>query len=241
MIRLAAVLGDYYHSSEWAKISLETALGFDKEDLQIDYCTPEQLPEILAKQPDAVIHFKENRLNPVVENVETWMTEEVSFKITNYVENGGRWLAWHSGLASFPVEGAYIKMLKGYFLYHPKKHHLVHYKASADNPVLLSTTSFEIEDEHHLVHYKASADNPVLLSTTSFEIEDEHYFVHCDSENTNVFLFSESIDGQSAAGWCHSFGAGKVCCLTPAHNKEGLLNEEFLETLRNCVNWLILR
>jgi type 1 glutamine amidotransferase len=214
MIRLAAVLGDYYHSSEWAKISLETALGFDKEDLQIDYCTPEQLPEILAKQPDAVIHFKENRLNPVVENVETWMTEEVSFKITNYVENGGRWLAWHSGLASFPVEGAYIKMLKGYFLYHPEK--------------------------QHLVHYNASADNPVLLSTTSFEIVDEHYFVHCDHENTNVFLFSESIDGQSAAGWCHSFGAGKVCCLTPAHNKEGLLNKVFLETLRNCVDWLIL-
>lgn len=93
----------------------------------------------------------------------------------------------------------------------------------------------------HLVHYKAFANNSVLPSTTSFEIVDEHYFVHCDSENTNVFLYSESIDGQSAAGWSHSFGEGKVCCLTPAHNKEGLLNEEFLEILRNCVNWLILR
>ncbi|MCM3690435.1 ThuA domain-containing protein [Neobacillus niacini] len=215
MIRLAAVLGDYYHSSEWAKQSLETALSFGKEDLQIDYCTSEQLPEILEKQPDVVIHFKENRVNPANEIVETWLTQEVTSKITNYVENGGSWLAWHSGLASFPVEGAYIKMLKGYFLYHPQK--------------------------HHLVHYKAIGGNSVLPSTTSFEIVDEHYFVHCDSENTNVFLFSESIDGQSPAGWCHSFGAGKVCCLTPAHNKEGLLNEGFLETLRKCVNWLILR
>jgi type 1 glutamine amidotransferase len=215
MIRLAAVLGDYYHSSEWAKQSLEIAFSFGKADLQIDYCSTRQLPEILAKQPDAVIHFKENRVNPADENVETWMTEEVSSKITNYVENGGSWLAWHSGLASFPVDGAYIKMLKGYFLYHPQK--------------------------HHLVHYKAFADNSALPSATSFDIVDEHYFVHCDSENTNVFLFSESIDGQSAAGWCHSFGDGKVCCLTPAHNKDGLLNEEFLETLKNCVNWLILK
>ncbi|WHZ05099.1 hypothetical protein QNH48_10965 [Neobacillus sp. YX16] len=49
MIRLAAVLGDYYHSSEWAKQSIETAFSFGREGLQIDYYSPEQLPEVLAK------------------------------------------------------------------------------------------------------------------------------------------------------------------------------------------------
>lgn len=215
MIRLVAVLGDYYHTDEWAKQSLEIALGYGKEDLQIDYCSPEQLTEVLAKQPDVVILFKENRVNPVDENVVTWMTEELSLEITNYVENGGGWLAWHSGLASFPVEGSYVKMLRGTFLYHPEK--------------------------HQLVHYKTSEGNVILPRSTSFEIIDEHYFVHCDRENTNVFLLSESIDGHASAGWSHSFGFGRVCCLTPAHSKEGLMNHDFLKILRSCVNWLISR
>jgi type 1 glutamine amidotransferase len=183
--------------------------------VQIDYCYPKQLTEVLSKQPDVVILFKENRYNPVDENVETWMTEELSLVIANYVENGGNWLAWHSGLASYPVEGSYLKMLKGSFLYHPEK--------------------------QKKVHYKASEGNTVVPSSTSFEIVDEHYFVDCDKENTNLFLVSESIDGKAEAGWFHHYGEGKVCCLTPAHNKDGLLNENFLIVLRNCLNWLILK
>jgi type 1 glutamine amidotransferase len=215
VVRLAAVLGDYYHSYEWAKQTLETALNEGKQDVHIDYCQPEQLIEVLRTKPDAVILFKENRYNPKDKNPETWMTEELSLLITNYVENGGSWLAWHSGLASYPVAGSYVKMLKGSFLYHPEK--------------------------QQIVHYKASEGNAVVPSSTSFEIVDEHYFVHCDKENTNVFLFSESIDGKAEAGWSHRYGEGKVCCLTPAHNKEGLLNENFLNVLRKCVNWLIIR
>jgi type 1 glutamine amidotransferase len=215
LIRLAAVLGDYYHPHEWAKQTLETALNLVREDVQIDYYHPEQLPEVLRTKPDVVILFKENRYNPVDENVETWMTEELSLVITNYVENGGSWLAWHSGLASYPVEGSYVKMLKGSFLYHPEK--------------------------QMIVHYTASAGNAVVPSSISFEIVDEHYFVDCDKENTNVFLVSESIDGKAEAGWFHRYGEGKVCCLTPAHNKDGLLNKNFLNVLRNCFNWLILK
>ncbi|MFJ5761440.1 ThuA domain-containing protein [Neobacillus sp. NPDC093182] len=215
MIRLVAVLGDYYHSHEWAKQALETALNDGRQDVQIDYCHPDQLPEVLRTKPDAVILFKENRYNPLDENTETWMTEELSIVITNYVNNGGSWLAWHSGLASYPVEGSYVKMLNGSFLYHPEK--------------------------QQIVQYKASEGNAVVPSSTSFEIVDEHYFVRCDKENTNVFLISESTDGKSEAGWFHRYGEGKVCCLTPAHNKDGLLNENFLNVLRNCVNWLILR
>lgn len=215
MIKLAAVLGDYYHQSEWAKQSLETALSCNKEDLQIECCSPEQLKEVLEKKPDAVIHFKENRVNPAEESIEKWMTEDIALEITKYVQNGGGWLAWHSGLASFPVDGSYIKMLKGHFLYHPEK--------------------------PQMVHYYSSEGNSVLPIPTSFEMIDEHYFVHCDTENTNIFLLSESIDGQAPAGWSHSFGFGRVCCVTPAHTKEGLMNHDFLKILKSCVNWLISR
>lgn len=212
LAHVLAVLGDYYHPSEWSKKSLEQVTGLVKNS-EIEYCSHEQLKEKLSKQPDAVVLFKENRLNPTADKCEQWMTEEVATEISTYVANGGGWLAWHSGLASFPVESPYIKMLKGSFLYHPEKQQIVHYRNQIQNAI---------------------APNPV-----AFQLVDEHYFVECDEKNTNIFLTSESVDGMSVAGWSHSFGEGRVCCLTPAHNKEGLLNQDFVSILANCLNWLI--
>ena len=211
MVRITAVLGDYYHPEGWSRESLVEALK-TIEDLQINYCNYEQLEDELSNQPDAVILFKENRLNPNEEIVDHWLTEELSLKINRYVSNGGGWLAWHSGLASYSPESAYTQMLKGYFLHHPEKHQMVQYKSVPGNGININS---------------------------SFEVLDEHYFVHCDEESTEVFLLSESIDGHAAAGWSHSFGEGRVCCLTPTHNKDGLLNPDFLSLLGNCVNWTI--
>lgn len=71
------------------------------------------------------------------------------------------------------------------------------------------------------------------------EFIDEHYFVQCDEENTNVFLRSVSEDGESIAGWHHSFGAGRVSCLTPAHRSEGLLDQSFIQLLRETIQDLL--
>jgi len=216
MVKLLAVLGDYYHPEEWAKESLEHALQSlpSVENIQIDYCGYDSLQAALTQQPDGVILFKENRLNPTDEIVEEWMTDEMASNIASYVKNGGGWLAWHSGLASYPENGSYTKMLKGYFLHHPNQHQVVQY------------TLHESE---------------INLRTNSFAVLDEHYFVHCDEEGTNIFLTAESIDGHAIAGWSHPYGDGRVCCLTPSHNKEGLLNTDFINLLASCVNWVISR
>ncbi|WP_241158355.1 ThuA domain-containing protein [Cohnella candidum] len=66
---------------------------------------------------------------------------------------------------------------------------------------------------------------------------DEHYFVEYDSARTETFLRSESVDGSSVAGWRHTFGAGRVCCLTPAHRREGLLQPDFQRLLGEAVRW----
>lgn len=215
MVRVVAILGDYYHPSGRAKESLERALvsSISKEEIQIDYCSHEQIKEKLSLHPDAVILFKENRLNPIEVQEEKWMSEDLAAEITKYVSNGGGFLAWHSGLASFPPENTFTKMLRGHFLYHPEK--------------------------HQLVHYRSTTENPILAQPISFEVLDEHYFVHCEEDNTNIFLSSESIDGKQAAGWFHTFGEGKVCCLTPCHNRDGLLKQEFVKLLGSCVNWIV--
>ncbi|PFN97246.1 trehalose utilization [Bacillus sp. AFS076308] len=214
MVKLLAILGDYYHPAEWAKESLEEAIraNFGGEDVQLVFGSYETLKDELLDQPDGVVLFKENRLNPTDEIVRDWMTEGLASEITRYVSNGGGWLAWHSGLASYPSESGYTKMLRGSFLYHPEK--------------------------HQVVKYTTVEKDSFLPGPSYFEFSDEHYFVQCNEANTNVFLRSESIDGQAVAGWSHSFGEGRVCCLTPAHTKHGLMNQEFLNVLGSCINWI---
>jgi type 1 glutamine amidotransferase len=215
MVKVLAVLGDFYHPGELAKESLEYAFRSQSglDDFQVIYCSYESLKDELSNQPDGVILFKENRLNPSDEDVKEWMTEELAYEITRYVDNGGGWMAWHSGLASYSLASSYTKMLRGSFISHP--------------------------DKHQLVHYKNVLENSSIPAIDSFEFMDEHYFVRCDETNTNIFLLSESVDGQSIAGWSHNFGNGKVCCLTPAHTIGGLLNPSFLTVLGNCINWIV--
>lgn len=205
-----AIVGDYYHD----EIPIQTALNLALESLieggqyQLAYISAKDLIGSLDNKPSAVILFKEDRINPNDADIQHWLTDEESIAISRYVEGGGGLLAWHSGLASYPPDSALIQMLRGYFEFHPSKHQLVSYKGTFP-----SDNSQEI----------------------SFEIVDEHYFVRCDEENTSIFLKSYSVDGNSIGGWTHAFGQGRVVCLTPAHNKEGLLHEGMIELLRNSV------
>lgn len=214
MKRIVAILGDYYHPYEWIKSSLDQALNefreMDKVELVV--ISTDQLEDELKRHPDGVILFKENRLNPTDNVVNHWMDDSVQKSITDYVENGGGLLAWHAGLASYPTEGQFVKMLRGYFEYHPVEHQVVYY------------TSTQETDSINLV---------------DFEFKDEHYFVKVDEENTTVFLKSGSVDGISIGGWRHTYGNGRVCCLTPAHNQEGLLDPKFTSLLGEMIKWVI--
>ncbi|WP_400246721.1 ThuA domain-containing protein [Niallia sp. JL1B1071] len=210
---ILAIVGDYYHRKELALQSLEESLSpyLSNGEMQFEICQRVDLLEKLARKPDAVILFSENRVNPTDDKVNTWMTEEIASAITQYVETGGGWLAWHSGLSSYGIDSKYTQMVRGYFKYHP--------------------------DKHQVVRYTSTTDNDILSADVTLDLIDEHYFVHCDKENTTIFLQSNSIDGKSIAGWYHSYGNGKVCCLTPTHNKEGLLDPAFKEILKKCVMW----
>ena len=77
------------------------------------------------------------------------------------------------------------------------------------------------------------------VAENTFSLSDEQYFVQCDEANTEVDLWSTGVDGDSIAGWKHSFGKGKVCCFTPAYTKDGMLNENVSRLLAERLNWLI--
>ncbi|WP_028612041.1 ThuA domain-containing protein [Paenibacillus harenae] len=213
MKKIVALLGDYYHQEEHARAALLKALAEELAEEQINLLfvkEPAALMEELANGTDAVILFADNRrTDPVKQPDLCWLTTECSERIVRYVEGGGGWLAWHSGLASYPADSGYVGMLRGYFLSHP-----------AQNPVRYTP-----------VGNREASEFELLL--------DEHYFVHCDEDNTEVYLRSTSVDGQSVAGWRHPFGAGRVSCLTPAHRPEGLLDDHFIYWLNREINWMI--
>lgn len=187
-------------------MSQETNINFE-----ISYLSVSELINNLKTNPDVIVLFAENRINPQENNIKRWMIAEDATIINDYVKNGGSWLAWHAGLASYENIQEYTSMLKGYFLNHPDKHEVVTY-----------TT--DLRSEHFSANEK-------------FKFIDEHYFVEVQEDQTNIFLRSESIDGSSLAGWYHEYGKGKVLCLTPAHKKEGLMNSAFLRILSQSIKW----
>lgn len=217
MKRVLAIVGDFYHDAELAKKSFDRVVEpFVKDGrLQVAYAGVEQLEQELVRPsgvlPDLVVLFAEDRIDPQSEQVKQWMTPPVAENIADYVAGGGAWLAWHSGLASYPVGGAYVRMLQGHFLSHPS--------------------------EHSKVTYTPLPGTELGELGASFAFMDEHYFVACDESKTTVFLRSSSIDGESTAGWYHAYGSGRVGCLTPAHLSEGLLMPQFIEVMRGLVAW----
>ena len=212
MRRITAIIGDY-HAADPIRGALQQAISQADAlaDVSLRFIEAGRLADALAEQPDAVVLFKEDRVAPQDDEEKRWMTQELAAGIERYVREGGGWLAWHSGLASYDPNGAYVRMLRGHFLHHPH--------------------------EHQIVRYMPETADDVELANQPFELLDEHYFIACDEASTQVFLRSTSVDGDSIAGWRHSYGDGRVCCLTPAHLREGLANEGFLRVLGNALQW----
>jgi type 1 glutamine amidotransferase len=223
--RIYAVAGDYYHRADWSEQALQQAIGVmherygstlgdASEAYELRMVPAEELGDAIGERPEVLIITKEQRLFPEAPEPGSWMNEELQAKLEQYVTSGGALLALHSGLA-YQTDGIYRRMLRGWFLHHPEQK-TVHYKP-ADG---------------------AAAGQLHLSAVSDFSFKDEHYFVHCEEAQTNVFLCSESEDGESIAGWTHEYGAGRVLCLTPAHTLEGLTNRMFIELLADCLQML---
>ncbi|MFF2090618.1 ThuA domain-containing protein [Paenibacillus sp. NPDC058174] len=161
MYKIAAVIGDYYHREDAIKSALMSALQVTfggKAAVDVWITDALELPQTLAKRPDAVVLFKENRVDPEGDREALWMNEAIAQSITAYVKQGGGWLAWHSGLASYPEDGAYVEMLRGSFASHPELHELVEYEGNG--------VQFAIKDEHYFVHCDEDRTEVYLRSSS---------------------------------------------------------------------------
>ncbi len=209
-MRIIAVLGDYYHEEAPLREALSQVMN-KLQGVELIYSIRKDLKTHLKTNPELVILGSENRIDPTVEEPNEWMRDLDEISIIEYVENGGSWLAWHSGLASYENNASYTDMIGGYFKRHPEKH---------------VTVRYQYRENHDLGK-----------GEDGFSITDEHYFIE-QSEGVSVFLESISEHGESVAGWSKRYGKGKVCAFIPAHNREGLLDASVQDGLRNVIEWL---
>ena len=213
--KVFAFLGDFYHQREPLELAVQTAVrGVGDVEIAFQLPTSESMNHALDQNPMMIILGAENRINPEDEIVRNWLTDELDNRLEAYVAAGGSLLVLHSGLASYPPDSKYRKMIKGEFLSHPPEHCQVRYYSEDDGVPLNGNASYD------------------------YVVIDEFYVVDVDTEDTNVFLYSECEEhGTGLAGWHHTYGEGKVMCLVPTHNKEGFEHAETLRLYHKTIEW----
>jgi type 1 glutamine amidotransferase len=211
--RIAALVGDFYHEADGMRSALARAARAAGFDLQA-FTEPADLPWDSLGTFRGLVLAKENRVAPAESNA-VWATPAQESAIAEFAEAGGAVIGLHNGLASYDMNGAYFRTVRGAFQYHPKEHPRFRVRA-------------------------LSADHPALRGFKSFELTDEMYFVRVDSARTTCLLELAHPDyGTSCAAWAHDVGKGRVFCFTPGHRAEVLLDPGFSFILENGLRWAL--
>lgn len=138
-----------------------------------------------------------------------WVTPEVEEAFAEYVRQGGKLMVVHSGtvVADLPT---LRRVIGGTFIKHPPQ----------------CDVTVTPQGEH-----------PITLNVEPFTVRDEHYFMEVDDLEAHHFLMTTSEHGAQSGGWLREDGETRVCVLTPGHNAEVWLHQEFQTLLRNGLHW----
>ena len=207
--RALGLVGDFYHPyAGLVDLFLRAAPGFEWSFCQ----DPRRLDWDRLDEYAFFVLSTENRIEPEVSQA-VWMDESLARRFVAYVEAGGGLLAYHSGLASYPPDGAYYRLVGGGFQFHPKAH-----------------PEFLIAPE--------GPAHPITAGVPAFSIVDEQYFVEREIASTIPLASSSSPRfGSSCAAWCAERGKGRVACVTPGHRPENLARPELALLLGNAASW----
>lgn len=208
--QIAALIGDYYHKEAVIREGIICILRDSDFDLKF-VVEPEDLEWESLKQYDLILISKAGYMDPKEPN-RYWFREEQENLLRKYVQEGGAILNLHSGLASYPTKGIYRELMKGHFIHHPPEH-----------PVICIEP---VEEKH-----------PITMGIRPFEIVDEQYFVECDENTTQLLVGTSAEFGATSAGWAHTMGKGRICCITPGHNKTVYENPMMKQLVINAVQW----
>ena len=145
---------------------------------------------------------------------EPWMRLYQEEVIENFVLRGGGFLAFHNSGWGYPWQGAYRRVLGGYYIGHPP---MAPFNVLVVNP-----------------------DHPITKGVQAFTITDEQHWLWFDYDRVTLLLVNQGQDGrQSAAGWAYEYGSGRVVFLANGHTPEAHAHPEFTRLKRNAIRWLL--
>lgn len=218
MQRILVICDDVWHPAEVIEKGI---MALDAEDYRFEFVKAAKdilTPEMIAEYP-LLICCKSNNVtsgnpSPWFENT---VTEVMGKEFRSYVEQGGAYLAVHSGNV-FMGEGdgirEYTEFVGNRFLSHPLRCEVI-LKKEKEHPVMR-----EVEEE--------------------FRIRDEHYQMEILAEDADVFLTSRSeTGGDHVAGYTREMGKGRLCVLTPGHTLSVWQNREFQKIFLNAIRWCL--
>lgn len=214
-IRIAALVGDFYHEPAPMRAALEAAAkGLSSS---IDFFTdPTTGPWDRLPQYSLLVMAREGRIAPR-ESHAVWNKESHERAIADFVAAGGGLVGLHAGLANYGHRGIYGQTLHGSFINHPEEH-----------------PEFQMRS--------LGAAHVLLEGFRDFPLRDEMYFVRVDSAQTTRLLEVAAPDyGSSTAAWAHARGKGRVFCFTPGHRNEVLADPAYLRFLARGIQWALGR
>ena len=218
MQRILVICDDVWHPAEVIEKGM---LSFAADQYHFEFVKAAKdilTPEMIEEYP-LIICCKSN--NVTSGNPEPWfentVTEVMGGEFRRYVEQGGAFLAVHSGNV-FMGEGdgvkEYTEFVGNRFLSHPLRCEVV-LKKEKEHPIM-----YGVEEE--------------------FSIRDEHYQMEILAEDADIFLTSHSkTGGIQTAGYTREIGRGRLCVLTPGHTLSVWQNKEFQKIFLNAMEWCL--
>jgi type 1 glutamine amidotransferase len=98
--------------------------------------------------------------------------------------------------------------------------------------------SFTGHPQQEVIEYVYANAHPIMKAVDSFSIDEEPYQFEIDKlAGLNIIMEYIYKDKKYPAAWLRGFGKGKICYLSPGHNKNSFLNEGFGNLLRRSALW----
>lgn len=203
MKKVLALVGDYYHPSDYLARALKLVV---KKEYRLDiYSDHQEIDWNGLMEYDILILATWGKINDP-EDESYWINEYHEKRIDQFLAEGGKLFLIHSGTASYPKDGLFRKMAGGHFVEHPEDHPEITFKV-------------------------ADYDNPITRGIKDFEFKDEQYFMNVDLDDVKIFLKAESDEfGETPAGWSKDYKNGEVYVLTPGHTFD-VFKEEMMQKL----------
>ena len=150
-----ALLGDRYHSFVHARNGLMGPLAL--ENIPVTYIeNHEALTAEALKDVDLLIFLKDGNIWPNGHERGSqvqWMTDEQQKAISDFVNNGGGFLALHNSHGLYPAGGPYYEIFGGDYGGHPAPEEFMIRIEDKDHPITAEVEDFRTYDEQHMSKY----------------------------------------------------------------------------------------